>query len=382
MSSFPKIVKVLKVSSIKLWGFKYENSEFLKFGTRKRRPGKDTKFISESPGILSNLLVGVCENIEKQSILKEFALFGLPLSVKMWARLGSSLVASSISSIILKKCSISATEFEVLFQSIGSTQRLQLLDLSDNKLSDSCGYLLGRIISKQGERRDTVKWEGGLRGSIAGIPDGLTELYISNNQIGDHGWEKITSSLVSDTWLRLLDAKKNGITNHSYIPTREMMEQNHSLLILDLRENSDFSKGFLKVLEMTESNFDYLDRESYEHHKYAQMFEMICNDEKLPEIYEIKVFSQEIKKKSKQITPLNKSNAASMSLDKRQSSVYMDKISQECQVLRVENEKLRKKLGKSSRKHRPRLENTQDYIALAEKKKQEANKLLELVAEF
>ena len=356
IATFPKFVKMLKVNSIKLWSFKYENSEFLKFGSRKRRLPKDTKFISESSLVLPNLLLGISENIEKHSMLKEFALFGLPLSVKMWAKLGSSISASSISSIILKKCSISTKELEAVFQPIGSTPKLQLLDLSENKLSDSCGYLLGRIISKQGERRDTIKWEGGLRGSTAGIPEGLTELYLSNNQIGDLGWEKIASSLVSDTWLRLIDAKNNGITNLSYIPTREMVEQNNSLLVLDLRENSEFSKGFLKVLEMIESNFDYLDRESYEHGRYIRIFEMICNDELLPDVYEIKVFAKD-KTKFRQIVAQGRSTAGFLGIDKREISPDIDKISQECLVLRAENEKLRKQLGQSTRNKMPWLEN-------------------------
>lgn len=376
LNPLPKILKVLKVKCFKLWTTKFENAEFSKIGARKSRGKKDGKITSESPVALSRLLSGVCENIGKSLLISEFALFGLRLSVRTWENIGKSIEASQVSSLVLKNCAISPKEFEAIFQHIGSMGKLQLLDLSENNLKDNCGYLIGRIISKQGERRDTCKWEGGLRGSIAGTTEGLTEIYLANNKIGDYGWEKILASLVSDTWIRLIDIKNNSISNKAYPETFEMMQQNRSLLVLDMRENPEFLKAFLKVLEMTEKNFDFLNTESAEHERYSQLFELICNEEPLPEIYEIKVFNREKKTKKK------KNFSSSTNADRKMPSPFTEKISQECQMLRAENEKLRRQLGKPLRKSRSRLESTQDYIVLAEKKIQEANKVLELVDDF
>ena len=379
LSAFPRIIKLLKLNRIKIWKTSYEIGELSKLGIRKNRGRKDVKLNSESPAIISKLFNGISDNIEKSSKIIELGLFGMNLSIKAWTKLGKSLETSKITSLFLQKCGISEKELEVLFQSIGSMLKIQILDLSDNNLRDNCGYLLGRIISKQGERRDTIKWEEGLRGCIADIPDGLIELYIKNNQIGDYGWEKIMSSLVSDNWLRLIDAKKNGITSSSFIATSDALDHNKTILVMDLRENPEFITSNIKILEIIESNFDYINRESFENEKYSQLFEYIRNEEPLPKTYEIKVFSNFAKKAS---TRSSSRSFSTSNVDKKNMASYISKISQEVEMLREENEQLRKKLGKSTRKSHHKLENTQDYIVLAEKTLKEADQVLELVDDF
>jgi hypothetical protein len=352
LSTLPRILKSLKIKSIKLWTRVFENTEFSKLGARKSRPKKDLTINSESSAILSRQITGICDNIQSSTVLHELSLFGLNFSVKNWARLGTSLETSKIKKLILQKSNISEKELEVLFQPIGSMKNLKILDLSLNKLKDSSGYLIGRIIGKQGERRDTYKWEVGLRGSIADTPEGLSEIYLNHNLIGDIGWEKMVFSLVSDSWVKLIDAKSNGITSASFKPTQEVLEHNKTILILDLRDNSEFAGSFIKILELIDKNFDYLNKNTDDSQRYMQLFEYICNDIPLPYTYSIG-FINDLQQKSK-----NKSPNKTLSVhtpEKQNSSSYIAQINEECEMLRVENKKLREKLKIPNRRIRKKL---------------------------
>jgi hypothetical protein len=374
LPSLPRMLKMIRLAGIKLWSSGYEQSEFAKLGLRRGRAVKDQRLNSSVPALLSKQFASISEHVEKSHSLVEIGVYGLNLSAKTWTRLGLGLEKSCVSKVSFQQCCISEKEFEAVFQHIGAMEKLTVLDLSSNKLKNVCGYLLGRIISKQGERRDTCKWEGGLRGSIAEESVGLLEIYVKDNEIGDSGWEKIMSSLVSDNWLRLIDAKNNGLSSLSFASTREALEHNNSVLVMDLRENGDLENGFIKILEVLEENFNYVKRESETHERYAELFECICNEEELPQSCGIRAVL-----KAKQKKGVKNSHMGSAD---RKKSPYLSKISQQCDVLREENERLRKKLGKGKRKPRHKLESTQDYIALAQKKLEEANEVLELADDF
>lgn len=330
---------------------------------------------------MSKQITSISESLEKSQTLLEFGLYGIILTQKTWSCLGKGLESSQIHTLALQQCEISEKEFEGLFQHIGSMTALINLDLSNNKLKGTCGYFLGRIISRQGERRDTNKWENELRGSTAEIPLGLKELYISNNCVGDYGWDKIMSALVSDNWLRLIEAKNNNLTSASFDPTNDALDQNKSLLVLDLRENPNFDTYYMKILEIIDRNFDCVDRNSGDNERYTQLFENICNEEPLPGICDIKIISKAKMKNSPKISQQKISNPES--IEKISSVPYISKINKECEVLREENARLKKKLGKSGRKRKRRtMLSTQNIMQLAEKKLAEANEMLELVENF
>ena len=112
----------------------------------------------------------------------------------------------------------------------------------------------------------------------------------------------------------------------------------------------------MRILDILETNFDYLDRESYENERYTQLFECICNEQPLLSTYEIDFFSKSAKKKLEKSTNKNSNTG---SLDTKGVSPYLSKMSQECEILRKENEELRKMLGKSAREFNHKIEMTQ-----------------------
>ncbi|OMJ70708.1 hypothetical protein SteCoe_31236 [Stentor coeruleus] len=363
LPSFQSVLKSIRLKSIKLWSNSYETNEFTKLGIRKTKSRTESKVNTESLAIMSIQFSSISESIEKSRILKELGLYGIILTVKTWGRLSSSLESSQITTLSFQKCEISEKELDAIFQPIGSMTKLTYLDLSNNNLIGNCGYLIGRIISKQGERRDTNKWENELRGSIADFPTGLCEIYISNNHIGDYGWEKIISALVSDNWLMLIEAQNIDLTMSSYKNTIAAIDSNKSILVLDLRGNNNFDLGFRKILDVVFENFKYADRNNPNNEKYINLFQKVCNGENIPKVCEIKAVT---KAKMKNTTGnMLVRNTDSKGFDRKNNSMNDFKISQECEVIKEENAKLRKKIKKGGKKKK-RLVSTQNILRFAD----------------
>lgn len=291
-----RVLKPLRLKGLKLWSADYEVFQFSQLGIRKSkgRGRQEDKKPSESATVISSIFSTFITSIESSKRLSILGLFGLKLTPKIWSRIGTAIENSLIRTASFNNCEISEKELEAMFQSIGSMNSLNALDLSYNKITD--GYLISRIISKQGERRDISKWEGGLRGATADIPKGLSEIYITDNQLGDNGWEKILSSILSDNWLRLIDCKRNGITGKSVRTTLTTLNENKSILVADLRGNIKFERGFLKAMEIVDRNFDFLKKDSEECVKYTQLFEIIVNELEFPCICELKFVKNAMKK--------------------------------------------------------------------------------------
>jgi hypothetical protein len=292
-AALPRILKFFRLKGLKLWSTGYEVIEYSKFGMRKGRGKTDEKKTSEVPGMLSAVLSCFFESITSKR-MTVFALFGLKLAPKTWAQFANGLAASQISTVCVNHCEVTDKEFETLFQALGMMAKLNVLDLAHNKITD--GYLVARVISRQGERRDVSKWEGGLRGSVASIPEGLSELYLSDNLLADIGWEKIMSSLISDNWLRLIDCKRNNISNRSLKQTLKVMKENKSLLVVDLRFNINFERGFLKVMEIIDRNFDSIEKGTETCNHFTQLFELIVNELEFPSVCQVRFVRNAVKK--------------------------------------------------------------------------------------
>ena len=297
---------------------------------RKGRGRGEEKKTSDLPSSLSSLMSTFSECIQSTRRMTIFSLFGLKISSKIWSQLVSNLAGTQVSTVCINYCELADADLGVLFQTFGVMSKLRVLDLSHNKITD--GYLVSRIISKQAERRDVSKWEGGLRGSIAEIPTGLLELYLNDNLLADLGWEKILSSLISDNWLRLIDCKQNNITSHSLKQTLKVMKENKSLLVVDLRFNINFDRGFLKVMEIVDRNFDSVDKNSEACSYFTQLFEIVVNELDFPSVCEVR-FVRNMRKKLKIKGPLE-------SLDRKLNSTSGKFLADD-----KNQEKARKKAG-------------------------------------
>ena len=94
------------------------------------------------------------------------------------------------------------------------------MDLSYNSIKDAHADLIGRIISKQTQIRDEIKFKKELRHLKSSVKKekqggamGLSELILTNNKLGINFMATCLDALKYDTHLRVLDLRKNKLTN-------------------------------------------------------------------------------------------------------------------------------------------------------------------------
>lgn len=66
----------------------------------------------------------------------------------------------------INKCDLKIPSLDALVPGIVDNNSLEIIDLSDNKIPDTCAALLIKIVSGQGERLDEIVWSYGLRGEL------------------------------------------------------------------------------------------------------------------------------------------------------------------------------------------------------------------------
>jgi len=66
---------------------------------------------------------------------------------------------------------------ELIFSALAENKTINILDLSQNRLDDACGRMIGAIISQHGQRRDEVVWAFSLRGEPPGDIDMKGKFY-------------------------------------------------------------------------------------------------------------------------------------------------------------------------------------------------------------
>jgi hypothetical protein len=53
---------------------------------------------------------------------------------------------------------------EILYPTFSANPKINLIDLSNNKLDNDCGRMLGSVIGAHAQRRDEIVWVYSIRG--------------------------------------------------------------------------------------------------------------------------------------------------------------------------------------------------------------------------
>ena len=69
--------------------------------------------------------------------------------------------------------------------------------------------------------------------------EGITELYIANNELMNKGAGSISSSLFHDIWLQVIDIRRNKLEEAGMQDILSLIKTNKTLLLIDTRENED-----------------------------------------------------------------------------------------------------------------------------------------------
>ena len=134
-------------------------------------------------------------------------------------------------------------------------ESLRKIDLSNNEIRFKGARELGKVISRQSEAKDEIVWAQGLRGCEVDKPpsDGLKEICVANNLLGDKGAINIVRALYHDIWLKALDIRNNEIKTLGLQEIVSTLYTNKTVLYLDIRGNEEeppysFSKVVLSSI--------------------------------------------------------------------------------------------------------------------------------------
>lgn len=154
---------------------------------------------------------------------------------------------------------------DALANGIKFNSGLKRLELSYCMIQDKHAAYIAKIISEQGELRESRIWQESLRQSKLSGKDkldqmisevskvvGLTDFNFRHNFLGPIFMSKLASALKNDQYCRSIDLQGNKITEQ--MVDKEFLAclyANESVMNLDLRNNDGISKETLKKVALS-----------------------------------------------------------------------------------------------------------------------------------
>jgi len=196
--------------------------------------------LSRWSGVTVKLTKALAVTLQGSVALAELRLVGLKLGRLGWRGLAEGLVAQCpVEYLAVNYCQMDDTALELLTPGLKSLERLRKLDLSNNQLSDKCGFFLSRLINIHCFRKDEICWLNNLRNGAstpASQPNSIQEICIANNKISDKSVFDLCHALSFDSCVQALDLRRNPISEEGGKELVSMVRSNSSLLLLDVRE--------------------------------------------------------------------------------------------------------------------------------------------------
>lgn len=152
----------------------------------------------------------------------------------------------SLKVVSFSGCQISDVNLEILLKGVLTHKTLEHLDLSENQLDDRHCNILKRIVNRQTERRDQVKWAFSLRNELPmtnNYTRGLSSIDLSFNNFSDITADELADALRVDNYLRSLNISSNLLREEGCKKLIKAMRTNNTLLSLDLRDNEGYTEN-------------------------------------------------------------------------------------------------------------------------------------------
>ena len=141
--------------------------------------------------------------------------------------------------------------YEILLKGLFNHPEISELDLQKNDLGDKYGNMIGRIISRQTDRRDQVIWSFALRNEFPkdkNYKNGLIFINLNGNNLSSYSADCITTALASDQYVRSIILSNNKFEVDDCKKFIYMLRRNMTLLNIDLSSNPGYSDNIQKRL--------------------------------------------------------------------------------------------------------------------------------------
>ncbi len=193
------------------------------------------------------LIQGISNHIRLSLNLISFSITNLILNDEIVSLLTKSLSENiSIQGLAINNCKITDQKaFELIIGSLLIHPSILYIDLSYNNLKDKYGKILGRLITRQSQRRDQVIWAYGLRNEKPPNNDytrGLISIGLKGNLFNEITSFNISNSLLIDQYIRSIDLSENNLNKESCKMFIKIMRKNNVLLNIDLQNNPGYDE--------------------------------------------------------------------------------------------------------------------------------------------
>lgn len=174
-------------------------------------------------------------------------ILNLDLKQELTEFLSEGIVSNkTIKNLTVNNCTLTNEAYEILLKGVLTHEAIEFLDLSYNNLDDKCGNMIGRIISRQTQRRDQVIWMYGLRNEKPLNNDytkGLISINLAYNQLSDISADNISNAISYDSYIRSIALNNNEFSSEGCKKFIKILRRNQTILNLDLRNNPGYDNG-------------------------------------------------------------------------------------------------------------------------------------------
>jgi len=231
--------------------------------------------------MIQKITLGIGKHLYKNEKLVSFSLLNFPIEQKLAHNLSFGISNNqSIKNFKVNNCKMDIEAYEILLQGLFNHPNISELDLQKNNLGDKYGNMIGRIISRQTDRRDQVIWSFALRNEFPedkSYKNGIIFINLNENNLSSYSADCITTALASDQYVRSIILSNNKFNIDDCKKFIYMLRRNMTLLNIDLSSNPGYSDNIQKrlIIKMSKNiknlyikyKKDEIDGEEFENYK-------------------------------------------------------------------------------------------------------------------
>ena len=202
--------------------------------------------------LINKITLGVGKHIGKNPNLLSFSLLNLQMDQKLAQNLSYGICNNkSINKLKVNNCKMDIESYETLLKGLFNHEKIEYLDLQNNQLEDKYGNMIGRIISRQTDRRDQLIWLSAIRNEIPDPKEfgcGLISINLNGNNLSSYAADCMTTALALDQYVRSIILTNNKFQSEDCKKFIYMLRRNMTLLNIDLKSNPGFNDNIQKRL--------------------------------------------------------------------------------------------------------------------------------------
>ena len=202
--------------------------------------------------MINKITLGIGKHLFQNEKLESFSLLNFQIDEKLAHNLSFGIINNkSIKNFKVNNCEMKIEAYEILLKGLFNHPNIEKLDLQNNNLNDKYGNMIGRIISRQTDRRDQVIWSYALRNEFPENKDyknGLISINLNGNHLSSYSADCITTALASDQYVRSIILSNNDFDLEACKKFVYMLRRNMTLLNIDLSSNKGYNDNIQKRL--------------------------------------------------------------------------------------------------------------------------------------